>query len=358
MGQKWYAIIFAVATVIAMGFFLPGVQSNSIASSVEVAFGVNPGITGAVLAALLAVIIFGGVKRISKTAEIIVPFMAGGYIIIALIILIINISEIPAMFALIFKSAFGAKQAFAGILGMAISWGVKRGIYSNEAGQGTGPQAAAAAEVTHPAIQGLVQAFAVYFDTLFVCSATAFMILSTGKYNVYNPDGGFIVENLPGAEIGPAYTQAAVDTLLPNFGSAFVAIALFFFAFSTIMAYYYIAETNIAYLFRKGSTNRHIVINLLRIFLIGSTFYGAIRTAALAWGLGDLGVGIMAWLNVIAILILGNIGIKVLKDWEEQKAMGRNIDTFTFEPKKLDIKNADYWIEVNKRKADRDSVVS
>jgi AGCS family alanine or glycine:cation symporter len=184
------------------------------------------------------------------------------------------------------------------------------------------------------------------------------MILSTGKYNVYNPDGGFIVENLPGAEIGPAYTQAAVDTLLPNFGSAFVAIALFFFAFSTIMAYYYIAETNIAYLFRKGSTNRHIVINLLRIFLIGSTFYGAIRTAALAWGLGDLGVGIMAWLNVIAILILGNIGIKVLKDWEEQKAMGRNIDTFTFEPKKLDIKNADYWIEVNKRKADRDSVVS
>ncbi|RKD23621.1 alanine or glycine:cation symporter, AGCS family [Caminicella sporogenes DSM 14501] len=350
LGIKWYAVLFAVATVIAMGFFLPGVQSNSIASSVNNAFGISPTITGIAISALLALIIFGGVKRISKTTEIIVPFMAIGYMLIALTILAFNITKIPAMLALIFKSAFGLKQAFGGILGLAISWGVKRGIYSNEAGQGTGPQAAAAAEVSHPAVQGLVQAFAVYFDTLFVCSATAFMILATGKYNVYNPSGGFIVENLPGVDIGPAYTQAAVDTLIPGFGSAFVAIALFFFAFSTLIAYYYIAETNITYLFKKAGANRKIVINVLRLLLIGSSFYGAIRTASLAWGLGDIGVGIMAWLNVIAILILGNQGIKVLKDWEEQREMGRDIDTFVFDPKKLGLENADYWIKLNNKK--------
>lgn len=352
MGVKWYAILFATATVLGMGFFLPGVQANSIGAGVQNAFGVNPAITGGVVIALLGFIIFGGTKSIGKAAEIIVPFMAGAYILVALIVLAFNLPAVPGMIALVFKSAFGAEQAFAGILGMAVTWGVKRGIYSNEAGQGTGPQSAAAAEVSHPAIQGLVQAFAVYVDTLFVCSATGFMILATGKYNVQNLDGSFIVENLPGIGIGPAYTQLAVGTVFgKGLGAAFVSVALFFFAFTTLMAYYYIAETNLAYLVgRKKEAGLKPILTVAKVVFLGSTYYGAVKTAELAWGLGDIGVGLMAWINVIAILILGNVGLKVLKDYEAQKAMGRDASTFVFDPDALGIKGAEVWHEVNKRR--------
>ncbi len=352
MGKKWYAIIFAVATIIGLGLFAGGVQSNSIAAGINNAFGVAPAITGGVVVVLLALIVFGGTKRLGKTAEIVVPFMAMAYILVAVIVLVVNAAEIPRMFGLIMKSAFGAEQAFAGILGLAVQWGVKRGIYSNEAGQGTGPQSSAAAEVSHPAVQGLVQAFAVYFDTLFVCSATGFMILVTGQYNILNPAGGFIVSHIPTIEIGPGYTQAAVSTVMGNFGAAFVSVALFFFAFTTLMAYYYIAETNLTYLFRN-SKNSKIMINLLRVGILASTYYGSIKTANVAWALGDIAVGSMAWLNIIAIIILGNIGIKVLKDYEDQLKMGRDMETFTFEPKKLGIKNADLWYTINERRAKR-----
>ncbi|MGH4123969.1 MAG: alanine/glycine:cation symporter family protein [Clostridium sp.] len=352
MGKKWYAVIFATATVIGLGLFGPGVQSNSIAAGVQNAFGISPYITGAITAVLLGFIVFGGTKKLGKVAEIVVPFMAIAYILVALIVLAINITTIPSMFALIIKSAFGANQAFGGIVGYAVLWGVKRGIYSNEAGQGTGPQSAAAAEVSHPAIQGLVQAFSVYFDTLFVCSATAFMILSTGKFNVVNPAGGFLVENVPGMAIGPASTQLAVGTVLGKFGAPFVSIALFFFAFTTLMAYYYIAETNLTYL-TKDSKYSKVFTNLLRFGILATTFYGSIKTAEVAWALGDIAVGTMAWLNVIAILILGNIGLKVLKDYEDQKKMGRNAETFIFDPKKLGIKNADAWYVFNERRIKR-----
>ncbi len=350
MGQKWYAIIFAVATIVGLGLFAGGVQSNSIAAGIDNAFGISPSITGIVVVVLLASVIFGGTKRLGSIAQVVVPFMAIAYILVAVIVIVVNIGQVPAMITLIFKSAFGAEQAFAGIIGLTVQWGVKRGIYSNEAGQGTGPQAAAAAEVSHPAIQGLVQAFAVYFDTLFVCSATGFMILLTNQYNVEAPAGGFIVENIPGVAIGPGYTQEAVGSVLGNFGGGFVAIALFFFAFTTLMAYYYIAETNLAYLFKNAKNNK-VIINALRVGILVSTFYGSIKTAELAWALGDIAVGTMAWLNVIAILILGNIGLKVLKDYEEQRKAGKDIDTFIFEPKKLGINNADLWYDINARNA-------
>jgi len=175
------------------------------------------------------------------------------------------------------------------------------------------------------------------------------MILSTGMFNVYNPAGGFLVGNLPKVDIGPAYTQLAVGTVFGKFGAPFISIALFFFAFTTLMAYYYISETNLAYLF-KNSKNSKLVINILRIAILVSTFYGSVKTAELAWALGDIAVGTMAWLNVIAILILGNIGIKVLKDYEEQKKMGRDLSTFIFDPKKLGIKNADEWYTFNERR--------
>ncbi|MBN2260455.1 MAG: alanine:cation symporter family protein [Clostridiales bacterium] len=342
--MKWYAVTFAVSTIFAVGIFLPGVQANSIASSVNNAFGIPAWITGLVIIALLASIVFGGVKRIGKAAEILVPFMAIAYIIVALIIIITNISQLPAVLALIFSSAFGSHAAFGGILGTAITWGVKRGIYSNEAGQGTGPMAAAASEVSHPAKQGLVQAFSVYVDTLFVCSATAFMILITGNYNVALGDG-FIVENIPGVAMGPAFTQMSVDTLLPGFGAGFVAIALFFFAFTTLLAYYYYAESNVAYLF-KNSKKADTLILLARIGLLASTFYGAVRTADLAWGLGDIGVGLMAWLNIVAIVLLTKVGVATLKDYEAQLKLG--IDP-VFDPEKIGVKNAEIWKTIGKK---------
>lgn len=349
-GSRWFAILFAIAALIAMSILMPGVQSNSIALGVKNAFGIKPSITGIVIVVLLGFIIFGGIKRIANVAQVIVPFMALGYILVSVIIVLMNIAQLPSVIALIFKSAFALNSAFGGLIGMAISWGVKRGIYSNEAGQGTGAHPAAAAEVSHPAKQGLVQAFSVYIDTLFVCSATAFMILFTGMYNTAKPDGTFIVQNLKGVEAGPGYTQAAIETIFPGFGAGFVAIALFFFAFTTIMAYYYIAETNVAYLARGN--NSKWAIFLLKVVLLGATFYGAVKSAELAWALGDTGLGIMVWLNVIAIVILAKPAIKTLKDYEQQKKQG--LDP-VFDPKAIGIKNADFWEKEYKKEQEHAS---
>jgi len=339
LGIKWYGVLFAISSVIAMGIFLPGVQSNSIAAGVQTAFGTSPYITGGIVVVLLSFIIFGGVHRMGKAAEILVPFMAGAYILLALIIIVVNIAQLPAVIALVFKSAFGVDAAFGGIIGMAISWGVKRGIYSNEAGQGTGPMAAGAAEVSHPAKQGLVQAFSVYVDTLFVCSATGFMILLTGAYNVHDKVGGFIVENVPGVDYGPTYTQLAVDSFIPGFGSKFVAIALFLFAFTTLMAYYYYAETCILYLF-KGGHHHKLAVNCIRFVLLAAIYYGAVRTASVAWAMGDIGVGLMAWLNIIAIILLRKPALESLKDYEEQMEQG--VDP-QYDSIKMGVKNAEFW---------------
>ena len=191
----------------------------------------------------MALIVFGGVRRIASFTQVVVPVMALGYILIALIVMGANYEKIPAMFSLIINSAFGLEAGYGAIIGMAIQWGVKRGIYSNEAGQGTAPHAAAAAEVSHPAKQGLVQAFSVYIDTLFVCTATAFMILLTGLYNVQGPDGVMLYTGLAGVEAGPIYVQSDFETILPGWGASLLAVALFFFAFKPLLAYEYIAET-------------------------------------------------------------------------------------------------------------------
>lgn len=338
IGKKWYAMLFAFATILATAVFMPGVQSNSIALSMANAFDVPVMWTGIIITTLMALIILGGVKRISKVAEVVIPFMAGAYILMAVAIISINIAEVPAIFALIFKSAFNVEAAFSGVFGMAIAWGVKRGIYSNEAGQGTAPHAAAAAEVSHPVKQGLVQSFSVYVDTLFICTATALMILFTGQYNVLNPDGGFIVENLPGVAFGPEYTQFAVASQFPSLGAGFVAVSLLFFAFTTIMAYYYIAETNLSYLIRKTKNNWGIWV--LRLAILGATFYGTIKTAEMAWTMGDIGVGLMAWLNIIAIILLRKPAFKALKDYQRQKKEGKDP---VFIAKDAGIDNADFW---------------
>ncbi|NRA55557.1 MAG: alanine:cation symporter family protein [Gammaproteobacteria bacterium] len=354
MGQKWFAWIFAISTIFACGVFLPGIQSNAIGNAIATTFGsgnmidtaigvisVTKIATGTVIVTMLGFIIFGGVKRIAHFTQIVVPFMALAYIIIACVVIILNIDMLPEVFALIIGDAFTPMAGF----GAAIGWGVKRGVYSNEAGQGTGPHAAAAAEVAHPAQQGLVQAFSVYIDTLLVCTATALMILITGAYNVHGAaEGAFIIQNL-GADVAansPAFTQQAIETVLPNVGNPFVAFTLFFFAFTTLLAYYYIAETNIAYI------NRTIKIPGLtfglKVVLMVATFYGCVKTANLAWGLGDIGVGLMAWLNIIGILIIFFVSrpaIKALKDYETQRNAG--VKDYTFDPIKLGIKNATFW---------------
>ncbi len=289
MGQRWYAWLFAITTIVATGLLLPGIQSNSITSAAELALG--PGqmivtdlgtvsstklITAIGVVIVLGFIIFGGVKRIAKFTQIVVPFMALAYIIVAAVVVALNISELPGVFRLIITDAFTAQAGF----GAAIGWGVKRGVFSNEAGQGTGPHAAAACEVRHPAQQGLVQAFSVYIDTLFICSATAFMILITGAYNVHGADGGMIVANLPVTidPNTPTYTQLAVESMIPGVGKPFVAVALFFFAFTTLLAYYYIAETNIAYLRRFFKVPGELII--LKLALMASVFYGAVHEAS------------------------------------------------------------------------------
>lgn len=341
-GKRWLGMIFAIAALIAMSFLQPTVQANAIADAMYNAFELPKWVSGLVVCVILGAIIIGGVKRIATAASIIVPFMAIAYILVAAIIIAMNISEVPYIFALIFKSAFGAEQIFSGMVGAAIAWGVKRGIYANEAGQGTGPHSAAAAEVSHPVKQGLVQAASVYLDTFLVCTATAFMILFTGMYNVQEDDGKgtFIVEHLPGVEAGTAFTQHAVDTAFPiaGFGTIFVAFALFFFAFTTTMAYYYIAETNVAYLF--DGKKQKIGVRIVQIVILLATYFGAVRPAAAAWVLGDIGLGIMVWVNVIAILFMAKPAILALKDYEQQKRMG--LDP-VFDPRKVGIKNATFW---------------
>lgn len=338
LGMKWYALTFAFATILATGLLLPGVQANSIAEGLKTAVGIDPNVTAALLAIALGFIIFGGVKRIATFAELIVPFMALGYIIVACVIIFLNIEQLPGVLKLIFSSAFGLDASFGAIIGMAIQWGVKRGVYSNEAGQGTGPHASSAAEVSHPAKQGLVQGFSVYVDTLFVCSATAFMLLITGQYNVEGPNGVAMYTGVQGVASGPGYVQTALENTMPGFGAIFVAVALLFFAFTTIVAYYYIAETNIAYIDRHA---RHPWMKfVLKIAIIAATVYGTVKTADVAWALGDIGVGLMAWLNLIAILLMRNVAFKCLRDYEAQKAAGKDPQ---FDPVKLGIKNAHYW---------------
>jgi|TARA_B110000977_G_scaffold28039_2_gene35778 AGCS family alanine or glycine:cation symporter len=343
MGQKWYAWTFAVATIIAMGFCLPGIQANSIVAAMSNAWEIPALVTASVLAVGLALIVIGGVKRIANFAQVVVPVMAAGYILIAFTVVFLNIDMVPTVTKLIINSAFGLDAGYGAIIGMAVAWGVKRGVYSNEAGQGSGPHPAAAAEVSHPAKQGLVQAFSVYVDTLLICSATAFMILLTGLYNVEGADGTYLYQGLPGVDVGPAYVQAAFDTVMPGFGSSVLAIALLFFAFTTIVAYYYIAETNVMFINRK--VHRPWLANLLKVLVLTSVMYGGLKSADLAWALGDVGVGLMAWLNIVAIIILQRPALVALKDYEQQLDAG--IDP-SFDPEALGIAKADFWVDRKK----------
>jgi AGCS family alanine or glycine:cation symporter len=339
---KWLAVVFAVCSLIACGLLLPPVQSNGIAIAFANSVQIPPVYTGIVVAVILGLVIIGGVTRIANVAQIVAPFMAVLYIILAIVVLICNYTAIPSVLVDMIKGAFGTHEVFGGIIGSTIAWGVKRGIYSNEAGQGTGPIVAGAAKVSHPVKQGLVQAFSVYVDTLLVCTATAVMIMAVKTYNVIDANTGEVLftsaYNLGAPDV--SYTSAAIGTLLgTTLGNAVVAVALAFFAFTTIMAYYYYAETSIVYLFGKGK-KEHVVVWILRVCILVAVVFGTLKEARTAWNVGDIGVGMMAWINIIAILLLSPKAHRTLRDYEKQEKEGKDP---VFDSEKLNIPNADFW---------------
>ncbi len=319
--SKWLAVVFALFTIIGCGLMLTTVQANGMSSAASNSLGVRPLVSGLFLAFLIGLVVIGGIKRISKVASIVTPFMAVAYIVIALVVLAFNWRAIPGLLSMIVTNAFGINPVCGGILGSTIMMGVKRGLFSNEAGQGTGAIPSASADVKHPAEQGLVQAFSVYVDTLLVCTATALMILSAGTYNILGPDSSMLVANSP--ELGANYvgfTQAAIDTVLGGFGSIFISIALAFFVFTTIMAYYFYSESSIIYLCslngKCSQRTEMLLIRVLQVAQLTAIVFGAVKEANLVWTLGDIGVGIMAWVNVIAIILLSNKAFGALKEYE------------------------------------------
>ena len=320
LGKRWLGVAFAFITIISCGVFLVTVQANGASSAMQNAFPVPPLATGIGMALLIGIVIIGGVQRIAKVASVVTPFMAFGYIILSLVVVAFHIQDVPAVFASIFQGAFGINPVCGGIIGSTIAMGVKRGIFSNEAGQGTGAIVSASADVDHPARQGLAQAFSVYVDTLLVCTATALMILTSGTYNILDGAGGMLVQNAP--ELGNNYagfTQSAVDSVFAGFGSEFVSVAMIFFTFTTIMAYYFYAESSIMYLFQgKDARWEKWSVRLLQVLLIGAIVFGAVREADLVWMLGDIGVGLMAWGTVVAILILCPKALNALKEFEKK----------------------------------------
>lgn len=336
--KRIFGVLFAVATLLAYGWALYTPQTNAMAETMQAGFGIPPLATGIVSALIFAVIVFGGAKRIGEFAAMVVPVMALAYVVLALIILGKNTGQIPATFSLIFRSAFNAEAALGGMVGAAIQWGVKRGIFSNEAGQGTSPHSGAAANVSHPLRQGLMQSLAVYVDTIIVCTATALMILITGSYNVVTEAGTILINNVGDIPAGALNTQMAIDSAFPGFGAKFLALAVWFFTFTSCIVIAFYAESNAIYLMKRKDDR---VINALRVLGMSAMIFGAAYASDIVWALTDFGLGLMSWVNVLGLIVLHPIVIKTIKDYERQTRSG--IENPVFDPVKLDIKHAKYW---------------
>ncbi|WP_274572294.1 sodium:alanine symporter family protein [Neisseria leonii] len=342
---KGFAVLVAVVICLSYGVLVPGIQANTIAASFDQAFGLPSWVTGAAVSLFLAFLIFGGTKRIARAADRIIPLMALGYVCLMLVVLVAHAGRIPETVGLIVGSAFGTDALFGGMVGTAVAWGVRRAVFSNVAGAGEATFSSAAAEVSHPVKQGLVQGFSVYIDTVVVCSATAVMILITGMYNVQSPGMDTpLVANIPGVAAGAAYTQAALGTVFGSFGGIFVAVGIFFFAFTCLMAYYYIAETALLYLDQK--LKYPLLGRALRLVFLAVVFAGSVQSAGLMWGLGDIGFGSMCYLNLIAIVLLSRPALRALRDYDRQRKAG--IDP-VFDPRAAGIDGADFWVEYARR---------
>ncbi|MFC9541110.1 alanine/glycine:cation symporter family protein [Lysinibacillus sp. NPDC056959] len=325
LGQRKLGVIFGILLTLSFGFIFNAVQSNTIATSVGEAFNINPTIIGIILVVLTAMIIFGGVHRIVKVTQVLVPVMAVFYLAVALFVIVTNLTEIPAVFKLIFTEAFGLQEAAGGAIGAAIMQGVRRGLFSNEAGMGSVPNAAATANTSHPAKQGLVQSLGVFFDTIMICSATAFIIILAGLYNTGESNGIILTQNSLAVHVG-------------GWAPYFIAISIIFFAFSSIVGNYYYGESNIEFMnAHKGWMFGY------RILVLAMVMFGALAQVELVWNLADLFMGLMAIINITVILLLGKIAFQVLDDFTMQRNAGKNPVFYAKSIPKL--KNTDCWEE-------------
>lgn len=325
LGNRKLGIVFAVLLTLAFGFIFNSVQSNTIAQSFGDVFNIPDWTVGLGLVILAAIVIFGGVKRIAQVTQVVVPFMAILYLIVAIFIVIMNITEIPAVFMLIIENAFGLEEAVGGGIGAAIMQGVRRGLFSNEAGMGSVPNAAASANVSHPAKQGLVQSLGVFFDTIIICSATAFIIILAGLYST-------------GEQEGILLTQASLGVHVGDWAPYFLAIAILFFAFSSIIGNYYYGETNIEFI------NAHSGwLTAYRIGVLAMVMFGALAQVSLVWNMADLFMGLMAVLNLVVIALLGSTAFKVLDDYTKQRKAGKNPEFYAKDIPGL--KNTECWGE-------------
>ncbi|MBR5296422.1 MAG: alanine:cation symporter family protein [Parabacteroides sp.] len=304
LGLNWMGILFAILISITFGFAFNSVQSNTICAALQGSFDLNPITVGIILTVLTLIIIFGGIQRIAKVSSIIVPVMALGYVLLALLIVLFNITELPTVIKLIINSAFGWEQALGGSVGAALLMGIKRGLFSNEAGMGSAPNVAATASVTHPVKQGLIQTLGVFTDTLLICTCTAFIILFSGV-------------PLDGSINGVQLTQQALILEVGNAGGFFVAIAIFLFAFSSIIGNYYYGEANIRFI-----TSKKGVLYLYRILVGGMVMFGALASLDLAWSLADVTMGLMTICNLVAISLLSKQAFLLLQDYINQKKQG------------------------------------
>ena len=309
--QRWMAVLFAILITCQFGLSNNSIQSNTICGAMQEAFGWSPVWVGLLLAALGLFIVFGGIQRIARVSAILVPVMAIGYVVLAIVVIILNIEHIPYVLKVIVLDAFGIHQIAGGGIGATIMNGVKRGLFSNEAGEGSAPNVAAAATVSHPVKQGLIQALGVFTDTLLVCSCTSFIILISGLYQVPELNG-------------IALTQSALESEVGSVGPVFIAIAIFLFAFSSIIGNYYYGEANIRFI-----TPNTKVMTLYRICSAGlMVIFGALASFELVWNIVDFFMAFLTACNLTAILLLGRYAFRLLDDYRQQKRQGIKEPTF------------------------------
>lgn len=314
--KKWMGVAFSILIIICFGFAFNSVQSNTITAAFNSAFGINELFLGFLLTIATSLIIFGGVKSIAKISSIIVPIMAVAYIVVALFVIVINITELPSILKMIFSNAFGVKQAIGGTMGAALLNGIKRGLFSNEAGMGSAPNAAATAVVSHPVKQGLIQTLGVFTDTLIICTSTAFIILLSSDTLVqYAAQNNMALGDVAGIQL----TQIALSAQVGPWGEYFISFCIFFFAFSSIIGNYYYGETNIQFI-----STKKIYLYIYRFLVIAMVLFGSVASMQLVWNIADVFMGLMAILNLIAIVLLSKIAIKALQDYTAQKKAGKD----------------------------------
>jgi AGCS family alanine or glycine:cation symporter len=316
LGQRWLGIVVSILLLVTFGFGFNAVQSFTVASSLHDTFGLPTIVSGLILTGVIGVIIFGGIKRIASMADVLVPIMAFSYIGMALVVIGMNLSEVPATFAMIFKAAFGLEPAFAGGIGAAIMMGVKRGLFSNEAGLGSAPNVAAVAEVKHPAAQGIVQALSVFIDTLLVCTSTALIILLSGVYQ-------------PGSEMaGVVLTQTALAAEVGEWGRVFVSIALLLFVFTTLIYNYYLGENALGFFSQKRGP-----VVIYRVLVVALVLWGSVQDLGTVFAFADVTMGLLAICNLIALALLFKVGLRLMRDYDAQIKAG--VESPVFDPQKF-----------------------